>query len=69
MDKTKYDPVKFLGRGSFGKVILTRKLDGPDIDVLYAMKVMSKRRNSRANVINEKNVSCLKNWFYPQNLF
>lgn len=34
--------IRTLGEGSFGKVFLVRKLEGPDAGTLYAMKVLRK---------------------------
>ncbi|OTF70065.1 hypothetical protein BLA29_010521, partial [Euroglyphus maynei] len=34
--------IRILGEGSFGKVFLVRKIEGPDAGTLYAMKVLKK---------------------------
>lgn len=34
--------IRVLGEGSFGKVFLVRKIQGPDAGTLYAMKVLRK---------------------------
>ena len=34
--------IRVLGEGSFGKVFLVRKVEGPDSGTLYAMKVLRK---------------------------
>ena len=38
-----FEMLKVLGKGSYGKVILVRKRDGPDAGECYAMKVLKKR--------------------------
>ena len=38
-----FEMLKVLGKGSYGKVILVRKRDGPDKGECYAMKVLKKR--------------------------
>ncbi|PAA82589.1 hypothetical protein BOX15_Mlig023234g1 [Macrostomum lignano] len=37
-----FDLLKVLGQGSFGKVFLVRRNNGPDAGVMYAMKVLKK---------------------------
>ncbi|KAG9510039.1 Ribosomal protein S6 kinase alpha-1, partial [Fragariocoptes setiger] len=41
-DSTQFMPLKLLGMGSFARVFLVRKLNGPDAGTLYAMKVLRK---------------------------
>ncbi|KAG8197930.1 hypothetical protein JTE90_020308 [Oedothorax gibbosus] len=41
-DPGQFSLIKLLGQGSFGKVFLVRKTTGPDINTLYAMKVLKK---------------------------
>ncbi|GFT18295.1 ribosomal protein S6 kinase alpha-3 [Trichonephila clavipes] len=41
-DPGQFSIIKVLGQGSFGKVLLVRKLVGPDANTLYAMKVLKK---------------------------
>ncbi|XP_055932617.1 ribosomal protein S6 kinase 2 beta-like isoform X1 [Argiope bruennichi] len=41
-DPSHFALIKMLGQGSFGKVFLVRKLTGPDVNTLYAMKVLKK---------------------------
>lgn len=36
--------IRILGEGSFGKVFLVRKIEGPDAGTLYAMKVLKKAK-------------------------
>ena len=36
-------PIKFLGKGSFGAVILVKKVTGQSKGALYAMKIITKR--------------------------
>lgn len=42
VDPSSFDLLKVLGQGSFGKVFLVRKIKGPDVGTLYAMKVLKK---------------------------
>ncbi|KAI2802092.1 Ribosomal protein S6 kinase alpha-2 [Blomia tropicalis] len=39
---SQFSLIKILGEGSFGKVYLVRKVEGPDLGTLYAMKVLRK---------------------------
>lgn len=41
-DPSQFMPIKLLGRGSFAKVFLVKKLSGPDSGTYYAMKVLRK---------------------------
>ena len=39
-----FEPLRTLGKGSFGKVLLVRKRDGQDGGKLFAMKILQKRK-------------------------
>ena len=41
-DPSQFALLSVLGEGSFGKVYLVKKLTGPDLGTLYAMKVLRK---------------------------
>lgn len=41
-DPSQFALLRVLGEGSFGKVYLVKKLEGPDSGTLYAMKVLRK---------------------------
>lgn len=41
-DPSQFALLTVLGEGSFGKVFLVKKIVGPDIGTLYAMKVLRK---------------------------
>lgn len=43
-DSSQFMPLKLLGCGSFAKVFLVKKLQGPDAGSLYAMKVLRKAK-------------------------
>lgn len=41
-NSSQFSLIRVLGEGSFGKVFLVRKVEGPDAGTLYAMKVLRK---------------------------
>ncbi|CAI2355597.1 unnamed protein product [Caenorhabditis sp. 36 PRJEB53466] len=42
-----FDIIRHIGSGAYGEVAAVRKIDGKDKNVVYAMKVMDKKRMSR----------------------
>lgn len=41
-NSSQFSLIRILGEGSFGKVFLVRKVEGPDAGTMYAMKVLRK---------------------------